>query len=124
MDVPPATRRKICPIDQTARVIGAKWTPLIVRDLASGLKRFNELERSLYGISPKTLSERLRRLEAEGIVTRRCFAEAPPRVEYTLTEKGRALAPIIDSMRQYGLDWLCNDQRETASAGVGAAVAG
>jgi DNA-binding HxlR family transcriptional regulator len=123
MDVTPATRRKICPVDQTARVIGNKWTPLIIRDLAGGLKRFNELERSLEGISPKTLSERLRRLEAEGMVSRRCFAEVPPRVEYTLTEKGHALVPIIESMRQYGLSWLCSDQREAELAGASAVAA-
>ena len=67
----------------------------------------NQLERSLDGISPKTLSERLRRLEAEAIVTRRCFAEVPPRVEYSLTDKGHALVPVIDSMRAYGVAWLC-----------------
>lgn len=109
MDTSLATRRKLCPVEQTARIIGNKWTPLIIRDLALGQRRFNELERSLEGISPKTLSERLRRLEAEGMVTRRCFAEVPPRVEYTLTEKGHALVPVIESMRQYGFSWLCGD---------------
>ena len=106
MDMPPATRRKLCPVDQTARIIGNKWTPLIIRDLATGQKRFNELERSLEGISPKTLSERLRRLEAEGMVTRRCFAEVPPRVEYTLTEQGRTLEPILLAMWAWGHDDL------------------
>ena len=123
MDMPTATRRKLCPVDQTARIIGNKWTPLIIRDLATGQKRFNELERSLEGISPKTLSERLRRLEAEGMVTRRCFAEVPPRVEYTLTEKGSALVPVIESMRQYGLAWLCGDAEQAAEPALSAALA-
>ena len=123
MDMPSATRHKLCPVDQTARIIGNKWTPLIIRDLATGQKRFNELERSLEGISPKTLSERLRRLEAEGMVTRRCFAEVPPRVEYTLTEKGSALVPVIESMRQYGLVWLCGDAEQAAAPELAAALA-
>jgi DNA-binding HxlR family transcriptional regulator len=95
-----------CPVARTATIIGNRWTPLIVRDLAGGHRRFSELERSLAGISPKTLSERLRRLEQAGVVTRACFAEVPPRVEYTLTPKGRALLPIIESMRQFGSKWL------------------
>ncbi|MCC6627871.1 MAG: helix-turn-helix transcriptional regulator [Chloroflexi bacterium] len=111
-------RRKICPVDETAKIIGNKWTPLIIRDLVGGHKRFNQLERSLEGISPKTLSERLRRLEAERIVTRRCFAEVPPRVEYALTDKGHALVPVIDSMRAYGLTWLC-PPRSSAPPPVG-----
>lgn len=109
MVIPISLHRKLCPVDETAKIIGNKWTPLIIRDLVSGEKRFNQLEKSLEGISPKTLSERLRRLEAEAIVTRRCFAEVPPRVEYALTEKGHALVPVIDSMRLYGQRWLCQD---------------
>ena len=76
-----------------------KWTLLLVRDLAEGRSRFCELERSLAGISPRTLSLRLRALEDEGIVERQTYAEVPPRVEYSLTEKGRELVPIIDDMR-------------------------
>jgi DNA-binding HxlR family transcriptional regulator len=95
-----------CPVARTAELIGNKWTPLIIRDLVKGEKRFSELERSLRGVSPKTLSERLKKLEDANVVTRTCFAEVPPRVEYTLTEKGRALLPVIDSMRAYGNTWL------------------
>ncbi len=98
----------VCPIARTARIISRKWTILIVRDLASGVKRFNQLERSLQGISPKTLSERLRSLEEEGILVRQTFAEIPPRVEYSLTEKGHDLVYVIESMRNYGNQWLCN----------------
>ncbi|MEO8972809.1 MAG: helix-turn-helix domain-containing protein [Ktedonobacteraceae bacterium] len=97
----------ICPVARTAEIISGKWTLLIIRDLASGVKRFNQLERSLHGISPKTLSERLRTLEEEGVVLRRTFAEVPPRVEYTLTEKGNDLVQVIESMRTYGKQWLC-----------------
>src|SRR5829696_1504100 len=85
-----------CPVARTAQIIGNKWTPLIVRDLADGQRRFSELERSLIGISPKTLSERLKRLEEAEVVARQCYAEVPPRVEYSLTEKGFALLPVID----------------------------
>jgi DNA-binding HxlR family transcriptional regulator len=95
-----------CPVCQTAEIISGKWTLLIIRDLADGSCRFCELERSLEGISPRTLSLRLRALEAEGIVERRTYPEVPPRVEYCLTEKGRALVPVIDYMRRYGRQWL------------------
>ena len=92
-----------------------------MRDLAEGRSRFCELERSLGGISPRTLSLRLRALEEEGIVQRTTFPEVPPRVEYALTEKGRALVPIIESMRTYGNEWLgargsCAEQPEPAAA--------
>lgn len=101
-----------CPVARTAELIGNKWTPLIIRDLVRGEKRFSELERSLRGISPKTLSERLKKLEDAQVVNRKCYAEVPPRVEYTLTEKGIALLPVIDSMRDYGATWLpeCKDE--------------
>jgi DNA-binding HxlR family transcriptional regulator len=103
------TRHLGCPVARTAEIIGNKWTPLIVRDLADGHRRFSELERSLTGISPKTLSERLKRLEEVSVVERTCFAEVPPRVEYALTEKGFALLPVIDSMRHFGATWLSDD---------------
>src|ERR1700681_12780 len=96
-----------CPVARTAEIISGKWTLLIIRDLASGVKRFNQLERSLHGISPKTLSERLRSLEVEGIIVRQTFAEVPPRVEYSLTEKGLDLIYVVESMRTYGKQWLC-----------------
>src|SRR5438552_3879278 len=99
----------ICPIARTAEIISGKWTLLIIRDLVSGVKRFNQLERSLHGISPKTLSERLRSLEEEGIIVRQTFAEVPPRVEYSLTEKGHDLVGVIESMRGFGKRWLCDE---------------
>ena len=91
---------------RTAEVVCGKWTLLLVRDLAAGTSRFCELERSLAGISPRTLSLRLRALEEEGIVERHTFSEVPPRVEYALTEKGLALLPIVEDMRAFGEEWL------------------
>jgi DNA-binding HxlR family transcriptional regulator len=99
-----------CPVCRTADIVCGKWTLLIVRDLAEGNNRFCELERSLEGISPRTLSLRLRALEEEGVVARHTFPEVPPRVEYALTEKGRALVPLIEDMRAYGKQWLGLDQ--------------
>src|SRR5690348_7684394 len=107
-----------CPVARTARIISGKWTLLIIRDLASGVKRFNQLERSLQGISPKTLSERLRSLEEEGIILRQTFAEVPPRVEYSLTEKGRDLVEVVTCMRCYGNRWLCPSDEAPPAPGA------
>ena len=98
-----------CPVCRTADIVCGKWTLLIIRDLAEGSSRFCELERSLEGISPRTLSLRLRALEEEGVVARHTFPEVPPRVEYVLTEKGEALVPLIEDMRRYGLRWLADE---------------
>ena len=114
----------ICPVLATAQVVAGKWTLLMLRDLARGPRRFSELPRSLRGISPRTLSVRLRALEEEGIIERREFAEMPPRVEYRLTEKGVHLVPIVDAMREYGSKWLgaAETCEEAASAAFLAAV--
>src|SRR5665809_147682 len=95
-----------CPVCATADVICGKWTILVIRDLAAGRSRFCELERSLAGISPRTLSLRLRALEEHGIVERQTYPEVPPRVEYALTRKGRALLPLVEDMRRFGREWL------------------
>jgi DNA-binding HxlR family transcriptional regulator len=92
-----------CSVACTADIIGAKWTAVIVHDLSEGPRRFSELERSCPGISPRTLSERLRVLEQEGIIAR---TSARRRVDYELTEKGAALLPIINEMRRFGHQWL------------------
>jgi DNA-binding HxlR family transcriptional regulator len=111
-----ALSNSTCPVCRTANVVCGKWTLLVIRDLAEGSSRFCELERSLEGISPRTLSLRLRALEEEGIVVRHTFPEVPPRVEYVLTEKGRALVPLIEDMRRYGRRWLAEDaEREPAA---------
>jgi DNA-binding HxlR family transcriptional regulator len=100
------TAAAACPVTATAEILSGKWTILLLRDLADGRCRFCELERSLDGISPRTLSLRLRALEEHGVLARKTFPEVPPRVEYTLTDKGRALVPIIEDMRAYGREWL------------------
>jgi len=105
-----------CPVCRTADVVCGKWTLLVIRDLAEGRSRFCELERSLEGISPRTLSLRLRALEEEGIVARNTFPEVPPRVEYALTEKGEALVPLIEDMRRYGRRWLFEEEPEPVPA--------
>lgn len=95
-----------CPFCRTAELVCGKWTLLVVRELADGRSRFCELERALPGISPRTLSLRLRALEEDGIVERRTFAEVPPRVEYALTEKGEALVGVIAAMQAWGEGWV------------------
>jgi DNA-binding HxlR family transcriptional regulator len=104
-----------CAVACTAEIIGSKWTAIIVHDLSEGPRRFSELERSCPGISPRTLSERLRVLEQEGIITRR---SARRRVDYELTKKGKALLPIIEAMRGFGHAWLVPEHdHSTALAG-------
>ena len=103
-----------CPVCRTAEIISGKWMLLVIRDLAESSRRFCELERSLAGISPRTLSLRLRALEEHGVVERRTYPEVPPRVEYELTDKGRALAPLIEDMRSYGTRWLLEAEENGA----------
>lgn len=91
-----------CGVATTIKIIGQKWTILILRDLFEGAKRFGELEKSLKGISPRTLSLRLHKLEDEKLITRTVFAEVPPHVEYSLTNKGLSLNEIICKMREWG----------------------
>jgi len=87
-------------------IIGAKWTGLLIYDLAAGVRRFRELEHSCAGISSRTLAERLRALERAGIIRRHSYPESPPRVEYELTAKGRDLLPVVDAMTDFGRSWL------------------
>jgi DNA-binding HxlR family transcriptional regulator len=99
-----------CSVAACAEILGAKWTAVLVHDLSEGPRRFSELEHSCAGISPRTLSERLRALEQEGILVRRSYPESPPRVEYELTDKGADLLPIIAEMRRFGHTWLLEDE--------------
>ncbi len=92
-----------CPVVATARIVSGKWTLLLLRDLAEGPRRFSDLERSLRGISPGTLTQRLRVLERDGVVAR---SGPGPRAEYALTDRGRHLVPIVEAMRDYGSRWL------------------
>lgn len=91
-----------CPVEYTASLIASKWKILILRDLIDGTKRYNELTRSVKGISAKVLTENLKELEKNGIITRKVYPVVPPKVEYSMTDKGNELKPIIDLMRNYG----------------------
>lgn len=91
-----------CPVRATADIVGYKWTTLIVRDLLSGKKRYSELQRSVGGISPRVLAERLKQLEEAGLVEKRIFATVPPTTEYELTALGRALEEVIAAMAAFG----------------------
>lgn len=93
---------KIGCISTAMEIIGNKWTALILRDLFEGDRRFSELERSVGSINPRTLSQRLDDLEKHGIITKQSFAEVPPRIEYSLTDKGRDLLPILKQMAEWG----------------------
>lgn len=91
-----------CPVETTLMLIGDKWKVLILRDLMPGTKRFGELKRSIGSVSQKVLTSQLRDMEEKGLVSRRVYAEVPPRVEYSLTELGRSLKPILDAMWIWG----------------------
>ena len=94
--------QEVCPVARALGVIGDRWTILVLRDLLGGRTRYVDLAASLHGISPNLLSDRLQRLEAEGIVTRSMYSEHPPRAEYLLTPKGRALGPLLEGLRRWG----------------------
>lgn len=91
-----------CPVETTLTLIGDKWKVLILRDLMPGTKRFGELKRSVGNVSQKVLAAQLRAMEESGLVHREVYAEVPPRVEYSLTELGKSLKPILDSMWAWG----------------------
>ena len=91
-----------CPVETTLTLIGDKWKVLILRDLMPGTKRFGELKKSVGNVSQKVLTAQLRTMEESGLVNRKGYAEVPPRVEYSLTELGKSLKPILDSMRAWG----------------------
>jgi DNA-binding HxlR family transcriptional regulator len=91
-----------CPVETTLSLLGNKWKVLILRELFTGTKRFGELSRGVPGISQKMLTQQLRQMEVDNLVHRRIYAEVPPRVEYSLTEIGRSLSPILDAMHKWG----------------------
>ncbi len=94
-----------CPVETTLMLIGDRWKVLIIRDLLEGTRRFGELKKSVGNISQKVLTSNLRSLEASGLVSRQVYAEVPPRVDYSLTETGRSLKPILDAMVEWGTDY-------------------
>ena len=94
-----------CPVETTQMLISDRWKVLIIRDLMDGTKRFGELKKSIGSISQKVLTSNLREMEADGLVNRKVYAEVPPRVEYTLTDTGYSLKPILDAMVEWGLEY-------------------
>lgn len=94
-----------CPVETTLMLIGDKWKVLILRDLMNGTMRFGELKKSIGSVSQKVLTAQLRDMEAKGLVSRKVYAEVPPRVEYSLTELGQSLKPILDAMWNWGEDY-------------------
>ena len=94
-----------CPVETTLSLISSRWTVLIIRELLTGTKRFNELKRSINNISQKVLTSNLRNLEENGLIERTVYAEVPPRVEYSLTETGLSLKPILDAMWDWGINY-------------------
>ena len=107
-DLPP------CPVETTLLLISDKWVVLILRDLRTGTKRFNELMRSVTGVSQKVLTEKLRRMEENELVERKVYPEVPPRVEYTLTDRAKTLRPILESLLQWSMhnmDDIMQDRR-------------
>lgn len=97
-----------CPVEMTLQLIGNKWKVLIIRDLLGGTKRFNELMRSVTGITQKVLTSNLRSMEEAGLLTRKVYPEVPPRVEYSLTDTGMSLKPVLDSMIAWGTEYKNN----------------
>lgn len=91
-----------CPVEITMGLIGDKWKVLIIRDLLTGTKRFGELKKSLTGITQKVLTNNLRQMEASGLILRKVYAEVPPKVEYSLSDTGLSLKPVLDSMVEWG----------------------
>lgn len=99
------TQLPACPVETTLLLIGDKWKVLILRDLMDGTKRFGELKKSIGTVTQKVLTAQLRDMEARGLLTRKVYAEVPPRVEYTLTDIGYSLKPILDSMVAWGTEY-------------------
>jgi DNA-binding HxlR family transcriptional regulator len=102
----------VCPIASSARLLGDRWTLVILRDLADGPTRFSELESASGGISPRTLADRLRQMESQGLIDRESFREIPPRVQYSLTPKGLATLPVIEALRSFGENWLSESEQD------------
>lgn len=100
--MPRSYEQEICPVARTLDVVGDRWTLLVLRDLSHGRKKYSELLESLEGISTNLLSDRLKRLEARGMVERRFYSEHPPRAEYKLTDKGKAFRPVIQELYRFG----------------------
>ncbi|WP_377477725.1 MAG: helix-turn-helix domain-containing protein [Microcoleus anatoxicus] len=106
MEVKTDTERASCVVERTLDVIGGRWKVLILRELFQGVKRFNQLQRALKGITQKMLTQQLREMESHGIVHREIYLQVPPKVEYSVTPLGESLKPIIDAMHEWGVNYL------------------
>ncbi len=106
----PVKELPACPVETTLTLIGDKWKVLILRDLLTGTKRFGELKKSIGSVSQKVLTAQLRAMEENGLLTRTVYAEVPPRVEYTLTDLGKSLGPILEAMRNWGEEYKASFQ--------------
>ena len=113
-----AVADELCPIAEAAKLLGDKWILVVLRDLATGPRRFTELAQSCERISPSVLAARLRQLEARKLVTRTSFHEIPPRVEYELTPRGADALPVLDALYNYGTRWLVPEDRIAARSRI------
>ncbi|MBO3462658.1 helix-turn-helix transcriptional regulator [Aetokthonos hydrillicola Thurmond2011] len=107
--------RLTCAVETTLDVIGGRWKVLIIKELIDGVKRFNELQRALTGITQKMLTQQLREMEEDGIIHREIYLQVPPKVEYSLTPLGESLKPILYAMHEWGMKHLENKSKETSS---------
>ena len=110
--IPDIKERLSCPVKTTLEVIGGRWKVLILRELMPGVRRFNELHRSLHGVTQKMLTQQLRELEADGLIHREVYPQVPPKVEYSLTQTGETLATVLKAMHEWGEQYL-SLRRET-----------
>jgi len=101
-----------CPVETTIALLGSKWKLLILRELFSGTKRFGELSRGVPGISQKMLTQQLRQMEEDNLIQRKVYAEVPPRVEYSLSEVGNSLSPILDAMHKWGAQYMVQNGKK------------
>ena len=105
----------VCPIEITLNLLSSKWKTLIIRELLTGTKRFSEMKRVMPGVTQKMLTQSLRGLEEDGLIERKVYPVVPPKVEYTLTELGLSLGPVIDEMRRFGIHYYKLDLNRTSS---------
>lgn len=104
-------QRANCPVERTLEVVGGRWKVLILRELFPGVRRFGQLHRALNGITQKMLTQQLRELEEDGIIHREVYLQVPPKVEYSLTTLGESLKPILDSMHEWGIKHLAQENK-------------
>ena len=105
------SKKENCPAETTLALINGRWKLLILRELFSGVKRFNQLQRSLTGVTQKMLTQHLREMEADGHVHRKVYPEIPPKVEYSLTSTGESLKPLIEKMHEWGIEFTVNSKQ-------------